>query len=152
MKGGVLANPNGSTGAGVDNTGGFQVSNSTSEVLPTIAILSADMAADPQVTSVLPGQLNSGLYVMCYAVNQAAARFTARANGWRSNPGYLKNVGAAISAVPAFLQIGGGDAPGPTQQMYNGLFVAFYYFRDELPAPALEAVVATLLGKYRGYR
>ncbi len=152
MKGGVLANPNGSTGAGIDNTGGFVVPSSTDEYVPGMAMLAADLAADPQVVGILPGQLNSGLYVMCYAVNAAAARFTARANGWRSNPGYLKNGAAAISAVPAFLQIGGGDAPGPTQQMFNGLFMAFYYFRDELPAPALEAVVATLLGKFRGYR
>jgi hypothetical protein len=153
MKGGILANPNGNTGLPVDPEGGFVYQNSDENFQPSATMAAGDLSIDVQVNGVISGQLNSGLSVMCYAVNQVPIppRFTARANGWRSAPGALEFTANALTILPRNLQIGGGDT-GLSQQMFNGLFIAFYYFRDELPAPALEAVVNGLLGKFRGYR
>lgn len=159
MKGGVLANPNGVTGVGVDGQGGFIVLDSDKG--PSFGLMSGNVSAPNKgalLISDASGPLLTGLKVLCYSVDRAGgppaiANFTTRVNGWRGAGGSIDEEGSGVIVSNTLdVQIGGGDASAYSQPMFNGLFAGFWYFRDEFTAAQLDQTILHFMGKFRQHQ
>ena len=160
MKGGVMVNPNGVNGAGIDGEGGFIVLDSSAEG-PTISLMGGREAAPnagPYLIGDTAGPLLSGLKVMCYAANRnggppATAEFEPRVNGWRGLGGSIDQDGTGVIADDTLdIQIGGSDNGSYSQPYFNGYFAGFWYFRDQFTPAQLDQTMLHFMGKFRQFQ